>query len=437
MLVLGAVTVASLSVAVGLAPASVAAWVMVGVALVAASLGLSALVARGIDVPVRELTETAGALRAGDLTARMRSSRRDELGTLASALDSLADHWVERIEAARREEARLRTMLDAMVEAVFVTDREGKIVLTNAALDALAGSSLQGRSAIEAIRSPELHESVQQALRGSASRAELGLVTLGQTRSLAAHVAPLPSREGVVAVLHDLTELKRAESVRRDFVANASHELRTPLTSIRGFAETLLDGALGDPRMAPRFLGNILENSKRLERLVDDLLELSRAESPESAVELAEVDVARVALLVLQGLESRTAEKKIDVSLEAPSEVVLALADARALDQVLLNLVDNAVKYTPSGGRVWVRVERREGEVLIEVADDGPGIPRAHLDRIFERFYRVDKGRSREAGGTGLGLSIVRHFVQRMKGRVAVESTVGEGTTFRVVLAAA
>ncbi len=435
MLLVGGVVSASILVLADAAP-----FVRQGLAILlaaATSAALSELIARTVREPLRDMTEAADALRGGDLSMRVRSRRQDELGALGVAIDQMADQLVERFEAVRREEGRLRTMLDAMVEGVLVTDPEGKIVLTNAALIERVGSGLEGRTAIEAIRSPELHEAVQKAVRGQATSVELELVSGGQSHALTAHVAPLPKDQGVVAVLHDVTELKHADAVRRDFVANASHELRTPLTAIRGFAETLLDGALSDERTARRFVGNIVENAKRLQSLVDDLLELSRAESPDSAVELVEVDVAHVAALVLQGVEGRAVDKRQQLALEGAGDTILALGDSRALDQVLLNLIDNAIKYTPEGGRITVRLRQADGEVVIEVVDNGPGIPRAHQDRIFERFYRVDKGRARAQGGTGLGLAIVRHLVQRMQGRIAVESKVGQGSTFRVVLTAA
>jgi two-component system phosphate regulon sensor histidine kinase PhoR len=282
--------------------------------------------------------------------------------------------------------------------------------------------------------------SVKHLVQRMGGEVALELVAQGVRRSIRAQVAPLPKRQGVVAVLHDVTQLKRADAIRRDFVANASHELRTPLTSIRGFAETLLDGALSDERTAQRFVGHIGENARRLERLVEDLLELSRAESPDSRMELGRVDASALAAQLVAGVEQRALEKRLALTLEA--EPAIASADARALDQVLLNLVDNALKYTPEGGHVALRVKNvvasggpQEARVLIEVQDDGPGIPAAHLDRIYERFYRVDKGRSREQGGTGLGLSIVKHLVQRMGGEVSVESRVGHGSVFRVSLA--
>jgi two-component system phosphate regulon sensor histidine kinase PhoR len=398
------------------------------------ALVMGELLTRAIGGPLREMTEASEALRGGDLSMRVRSRGRDELGALGNAIDGMADQLVERFDDARREEGRLRTILDSMIEAVFVTDAEGAIVLTNAALTKLAAGRVEGRTAIEAIRSPELHAAVRRAItKGAGAEVELELVAQGLRRSIRAQVAPLPKRQGVVAVLHDVTQLKRADAVRRDFVANASHELRTPLTSIRGFAETLLDGALSDERTAQRFVGHIGENARRLERLVEDLLELSRAESPDSKMELVRVDASAVAAQVVAGVEQRALEKRVALAREL--EPAVASADPRALDQILLNLVDNAIKYSSEGGHVTVRVKEREGRVVIEVQDDGPGIPAAHLDRIYERFYRVDKGRSRDQGGTGLGLSIVKHLVQRMGGEVSVESRVGHGSVFRVSLA--
>ncbi len=411
--------------------------ILAGLFAVLMAVLLSEYLTRAIGQPIREMQEAADAFRRGDLSTRVRSRRRDELGALGSAIDQMADQLVDRLDAVQREEDRLRIILDAMVEGVFVTDREGRIVLTNAALAKLAGGSVEGRTAIEAIRSPDLHEAVKRATEGESREIELELSAGARRRSIKAQVAPLPTRQGVVAVLHDVTQLKRADAVRRDFVANASHELRTPLTSIRGFAETLLDGALEDERTARRFVSNIAENARRLASLVDDLLDLSRAESPDSRMELEPVDVGNVAAEVLRRVEQRAVEKRQQLALEGAGDVVLARADAHALDSVLLNLVDNAIKYTQAGGRVTVRVRQESGRVIVEVADAGPGIPSAHLDRIFERFYRIDKGRSRAQGGTGLGLSIVRHLVTRMDGEVSVESRVGKGTTFRVSLAAA
>jgi two-component system phosphate regulon sensor histidine kinase PhoR len=412
-------------------------FVVVGVGLAALLLAwlLSELLTRALVRPLAEIGRAADALAAGENSVRVRSSRKDELGLAARSFDRMADAIDARIARLSAEEAQLRTILDAMVEGVLVTDREGRIRLTNAALQKLAGR-VEGRTAVEAIRSAELHEAVEGALRGEASSVTLEIRVGVESRMLAAQVAPLPARSGVVAVLHDVTELKLADTVRRDFVANASHELRTPLTAIRGFAETLADGAIGDPVLAKRFLGRILEHAVRLQRLVDDLLELSRAESPDVAFTLGPVDVGVAVSRALRGLERNAAEKQITLGVEGLDDAPCFVeADAVALDHVLVNLVDNGVKYTPEGGRVTVHVDTTSEEgVVIEVADTGGGIAPQNLPRIFERFYRVDSGRAREVGGTGLGLAIVKHLVQRMGGEVGVESRLGRGTTFRVQL---
>ncbi len=411
--------------------------IIVGGGVFALLLGglLAELLTRSLTQPVAEIARVTAALTAGDVGVRLRSEREDELGELARSVDRMADAVDERLARMNSEEAQLRTILDAMVESVFVTDREGRIRVTNAALQRLAGR-VEGRTAVEAIRSPELHEAVGGALGGVASSVTIETRLGVDPRILAAHVAPLPGRLGVVAVLHDVTDLKLADTVRRDFVANASHELRTPLTAIRGFAETLADGAVSDPVLAKRFLGRILEHSVRLQRLVDDLLELSRAESPDVVFTLEPVDVASAVAKALRGLERSAMEKKITLGAEGlAGEALFVEADAVALDHVLVNLIDNGVKYTPDGGQVTVRVRAAGDEhVELEVADTGGGIAQAHLSRIFERFYRVDSGRAREVGGTGLGLAIVKHFTQRMGGEVSVESKLGRGTTFLVRL---
>lgn len=408
-----------------------------GIMAIVIAVLITIALSRTMVEPMRRLTRAAHELARGDLSVRLHSQRNDELGTLARALDRMANELAERMRTLRAEEARLRTMLDAMVEAVFVTDRQGLIVLTNAALDRLVGGDARGRTAVEAIRSPELHQAVQSARKGEPMAVELQVPKGAEPRILAAQVAPLPEQAGVVAVLHDVTDLKRADRIRRDFVANASHELRTPLTAVRGYAETLRDGALSDPETARRFVDMIHKHTLRLQRLVDDLLALSRAEAPELAYDLQPVDAADVVTDVVRSLESAAEEKAIGLSTDLPADLPAALASAAALDEILVNLVDNAIKYTPAGGSVTVAAFHDDGRVRLEVRDTGPGIPAASLGRIFERFYRVDQGRSRELGGTGLGLSIVKHLAQRMGADVGVESHLGEGSTFRVTLPAA
>ena len=406
-----------------------------GVLAVLLAAGLSGLLSRWVSSPLAEMAASADRLASGDLSVRTRARRDDEIGALGRALDRMADQLEDRFAHVREEEARLRAMLDAMVEAVLVADRDGRIVLSNAAFGRLAEADPIGRRVIEALRSPELHDAVARAIAGTGGRVQVEVATSRAQRTLRATVSPLPEDKGAIAVLHDVTEIERANAIRRDFVANASHELRTPLTSIRGFAETLQGGALDEPQVARRFVSSIVENSVRLSRLVDDLLELSRSESPNVQYELEPVSIEEVATKVLRGLEGQALEKKISLALDATKgKDVWAKAELRALEHVILNLVDNGVKYTHGGGSVTVRVSSTETSAVFEVEDTGQGIGAEHLPRIFERFYRVDAGRARKEGGSGLGLAIVKHLVLKMDGEIAVQSKMGKGTTFRVEL---
>jgi two-component system phosphate regulon sensor histidine kinase PhoR len=389
---------------------------------------------RTIVVPARQLTEVADALARGDLSVRTFSQRDDELGDIGRSLDRLADELNERIASLHAQENRLKTMLNAMVEAVFVTDSLGRIVLTNTALDRIAETSALGKSPSEVLRDDDLREAVRSARHGDVVSTDLNLLIAGRTRVYTAVVAPLPGRGGVVGVLHDVTKQKLADRVRRDFVANASHELRTPLTAIRGFAETLKAGAIGDAESAERFVDVILRHTLRLQALVNDLVALSRAESPEQEYELAPVDLGAAVRDVVLGLAAQADQRSLDVRIESLGGLPEVIANPRALDQVLINLIDNAIKYTPEGGRILIRAVTAADAVTLEIENTGPGIPADQLERIFERFYRVDAGRSREMGGTGLGLSIVRHLVARMGGEVDATSEPGRWTRFRLTL---
>jgi two-component system phosphate regulon sensor histidine kinase PhoR len=395
---------------------------------------LTGALSRTIVAPARQLTEVADALARGDLSVRTSSQRDDELGDIGRSLDRLADQLNERIASLHAQENRLKTMLNSMVEAVFVTDSLGRVVLTNTALDRIVETSALGKSPSEVLRSDALQDAVRSARHGEAIAADLSLQTAGRTRMFTAVVAPLPDRGGVVGVLHDVTKQKLADRVRRDFVANASHELRTPLTAIRGFAETLKAGALGDPESAERFVDVILRHTLRLQALVNDLVALSRAESPEQEYELAPVDLAAAVGDVVQGLAAQADQRALDVQIESLGGLPDIVANPRALDQVLINLVDNAIKYTPDGGRITMSADVDDDSVTLEIENSGPGIPSDQLERIFERFYRVDAGRSREMGGTGLGLSIVRHLVARMGGEIEAQSEPGRWTRFRLRL---
>lgn len=403
-------------------------------ALVAFFLTLA--LTRTLIAPATELTRVADALAAGDLSARFGHDRDDELGAIGRALDRMAAELGERVQNLRQEQDRIRTILDAMVEAVFVTDALGRITLTNRALDELVGSDAVGRTAREVVRSDELHAAVRGARKASARGVDLAIEKDGERRYFRAQVAPLPDGSGVVAVLHDVTRLEAAERIRRDFVANASHELRTPLTAIRGFTETLRSGAVEEPESAQRFLDIILKHTLRLQALVADLAALSRAESPDHRLEVEPVDVESVVVDVVRGLTTKAAQRDVQLVLEPGSGESWALGSERGLDQVMVNLVDNATKYAPSGSAVHVRILATGERVRVEVYNPGPGIAKEHHARIFERFYRIDEGRSRDIGGTGLGLAIVKHLTLKMGGEVGLESESGQGVTFWIELPA-
>lgn len=421
-----------------------------GVMALLVAIALTIVLGRALVEPARELTEVADALAAGDLSARAESDRDDELGAIGRALDRMAEQLVERIERLRAEQDRLRTVLNSMVEAVFVTDSLGRIEQTNDALDALVGSDASGKTPLEAIGNEALHEAVRRARRGGAQDVEIRIERPEETLTLRAVVASLPEDAGVVAVLHDVSALAEAARIRRDFVANASHELRTPLTAIRGFAETLRDGAIDDPEASRRFLDVIMRHALRLQALAEDMTALARAEAVGADPTLAPVDVEKAVRDAAHGLERHAEALDTTLTLEL-EEDLFALANPRSLDQVLVNLIDNAVKYSPPGATVTVRTRRVSGfgldsvtqapgkgdAAVIEVHNTGTGIAREHLARIFERFYRVDTGRSREVGGTGLGLAIVKHLCTSMKGSVTASSPEGGGVLFTVRLRAA
>jgi two-component system phosphate regulon sensor histidine kinase PhoR len=414
-------------------------WRAMGLALVLASVTavlLAYLLSAPLAASLREIMETARRLASGNLAARIRARRSDELGELGRILDHSADQLQERLQEIARERARLDAILAAMEDGVLAVDHRGTVILANQSLTtSLDLREPVGRHYMEVIRQREVGEVIEEVLRTDERReAEVELRHLNRVFALTA--VAFPGAEGTppgaVLTFHDATERHRVDRIRRDFVANASHELRTPLTSIRGFVEALEDGALEEPETAQRFLGKIRVHADRMAALVEDLLELSRLESGERPPlweEVAPSDVAEDVVVSFSGLAGRKeiALKRTDAG--APTIVT----DADRLRRILENLVENAVKYTPAGGRVEVRSgQGPDRGAVLEVRDDGPGIAAEHLPRIFERFYRVDKARSRELGGTGLGLAIVKHLAEGMGASVSVESALGRGTSFRV-----
>ncbi|QRO01056.1 histidine kinase [Archangium violaceum] len=364
------------------------------------------------------------------------NDRLEEVANLKGAIDSL-HHQLSVRNAGLDQEARILTaVLDGMAEGLWVTDAEGTVVRHNDALRGMLQTAghIVGQRPLALLRNDVLNEAVTRACReGASTRLELALEGLFP-RTLAIRVTPLgKDLPGSAAVFHDVTELRHLEKVRKDFVANVSHELRTPITAIRGYAETLQGGALKDPNVAPKMVDIIHRQSERLSELVEDLLELSRLESREVTLKVTDVPLAVAASRAAEVVRPKAQGKNITLELNVPQGLV-GRGDERGLEQVLLNLLDNAVKYTPEGGRVFVTASQEDGRCVVHVRDTGVGIEPKHLARIFERFYRVDKGRSRDMGGTGLGLSIVKHLLSAMGGEVKVESQPNEGSTFTIFL---
>ena len=412
-----------------------------------------ALVASGIAIaPVDALTTTARAMRR-DLGIRTRMTGADELGQLGEALDGLAAWVGSEKQGLEDDRNRLVAILESMTEGVLVTAgegahgdesartaRDGVVVLANAALREmfLLDRAIIGRPPMESIRVAGLDEVLERAAESRApSSGELELGGL-RPRRVFVRVAPIKAndRPGLVAVFNDVTELRRLESVRRDFVANVSHELRTPIHAIGSSAETLQSGAIDDASMARDFVDIITRQSQRLSRLVEDLLELSRIEAREWKFEMTALDVDDATAAACEAVSVAARERNATITRRVPKGL-LVHADRRALEHILVNLIDNAVKYGGAAPQIEVSAERNGDKTSIRVRDRGPGIEPRHLTRIFERFYRVDAGRSRAVGGTGLGLSIVKNLVDAMRGSVEVESAVGAGTTFTVTLCGA
>ncbi|HEY8497882.1 MAG TPA: ATP-binding protein [Limnochordales bacterium] len=381
----------------------------------------------------------------------------DELADVAQRLRDLSERIATAIQHSTRREAQLAGVLGSLVDGCIAVDAGGRVILFNQAASRLFGraaADVLGRPVMEAIRSYDLATAIGETLATGRQQMREFRVPGPEERILQVTATPLapPARAGgaggsdpdrpepapgaerwgAVALVRDVTELRRLERVRSDFVANVSHELRTPLTALKGFIEALQEGAAEDPATRTRFLEIMARETDRLVALINDLLDLSHLESRNVELRRAPVSLPELAGAVIAMFARKAAAKNLALEQDLPADLPPVLGDEDMLRQVFINLLDNAVKYTPSGRiTVRARAEPQQPTVRVEVADTGIGIPRQHLGRIFERFYRVDRARSRELGGTGLGLSIVRHIVELHGGRIEVESEVGVGTTFR------
>jgi len=389
-----------------------------------------------ISKPIKEMSSMAKAIAGGDFSKRVSISAKDEIGDLAKAFNFMTEQIRTRIEEVTSSKSRFEAVLLSMFEGIMVVDIKGTILLMNQPLKdfLLVKENPVGKKPLEIVRNIEIQEIADNSLRlkrGVESR-EIS-VFLPEEKILLLHATPIirdGKTEGAVLVFHDITELRRLERVRQDFVANVSHELRTPVASIKGYAETLLEGALEDKENAEDFLKIIYSDSDRLARLIDDLLDLSKIESGKLKLTLKPTALEPIIKRVVYGLNKQAKDKSIKIQIDTPLDLPDILADETRVAQVLLNLIDNAIKYTESKGLITISAKEKDKFVQINVSDTGVGIPEKDIPRLFERFYRVDKVRSRELGGTGLGLSIVKHIVQAHGGQVSVQSVLGQGCTF-------
>lgn len=403
-----------------------------GLIALAVAIPLAAWAASGVTARLQRVVAFARRIAQGDLSARLDEEGGDELTAMEAALNLTAERLGKNfaeIESSRHE---LATMLDSMQEAVVAVNAEGQVRWSNAVMQKIARTEIHaGRPLVHFVRDPDLLACVRGAL-------ESGEVHYGRASSLAAgcifeiNSAPLPSG-GAIAVLHDVTGIEAAERSRRDFIANVSHELRTPLTSIQGYVETLVEDPRPNPATTLEFLQIILKNASRMNRLTEDLLALASVESPDYKLTKQPIRASQLVRDAIDALGGIVVDSGIELE-SAGAPDALVMVDPDAMNQVLGNLIENAVKYGRAGRLVRVGARTLPGEIEFFVQDFGAGIASEHLERIFERFYRVDKARSREAGGTGLGLAIVKHIVQAHDGCIRAESELGSGTTFLFTL---
>jgi two-component system phosphate regulon sensor histidine kinase PhoR len=410
--------------------------VVIGIAVaIPFALVVSWLLSAPIGRRVQAIADVADRYSAGDLSRSTYDYGTDELGAVARAFDASVQELGGRIEELSRDRARMRAILAGMVEGVLVVDRQGRLQLVNrAAQDMLrVDAAATSRSYLEVIRHPDVAAQLTRALGGDEVGSQEVALARDPGRTFMARAAPVSGiGGGAVLVLHDITDLRRADQIRRDFVANVSHELRTPLTAIRGYVEALLDDP-ADADSTHKFLEIIARHTTRMERLVQDLLRLARLDARQEALDIARCDMRQLFSGVIADLSLAIEAKGQRVAIEVPVEAAQVDGDPAKLHDIVRNLVENAVNYSPDGADVRLAAARVNGVHTITVADSGPGIPQEDLGRVFERFYRVDKSRSRP-GGTGLGLAIVKHLVELHGGEARAENASTGGAVFTVTL---
>jgi two-component system phosphate regulon sensor histidine kinase PhoR len=407
-------------------------------ACVVMGAAISYVFARRQTLPISDLTSFADALSRGDLHRRTLRPEKGEIATLATSLNTMAESLSKLVAQTNKDKAELLTILSSMSEGVIATDTQQRVLLVNDAAAKLLGfdaAQVVGRRLFEVVRNEQILKAASEVV----SRSERKLISVGpvSARHLDVTLCTFPNEgpaQGLVIVAHDITQSFQYQELRKEFVANVSHELRTPLTVIKGFVETLLDGAWRDQAKSPEYLNTILRHTNQLTNLVSDLLELSRLEGQGLTARRVPIDLGAVVQRAYELLLPAAQRKNQTLDLDIAPDLRQVNGNADYIERAVANLIDNASKYTPENGHIKVRAHRNGQFAVIEVADDGIGIPKDDIPRIFERFYRVDRSRSREMGGTGLGLSIVKHVAQVHGGAVEVDSTPAKGSTFRLKL---
>ncbi len=396
------------------------------------SFGFSFRVTR----PLRQMMQVGRRMSEGDFSQKVKVRAKDEIGELAEILNQMSADLSGKIEQITEDKSQMQSILSNMVEGVLAIDSQGKVILANSAMCLMfeLDKSFYGKSYFELIRSHELNQFIQTVLSSQESKSmEFSFIYPREKDFMVQSALVERQKEGAIFaifVFHDITELKKTERIRKDFVANVSHELRTPLTSIKGFVEALKDGAINDPEKSARFLAIISQHTDRMNKIISDLLHLSQIESSDFELKIEPFLIKELFEEVLYALKPIADQKSQMVKLTLNSENQKVLGDRYRITQALTNLVDNAIKYTPLNGNIKIEGRDRGDFIEIAVIDNGIGIPEKDLPRIFERFYRVDKDRSRESGGTGLGLSIVKHIIEAHGGKVNVRSQLSKGSEF-------
>lgn len=410
---------------------------------------ISYRLAYSLTRPLELITKVAHQITNLNYKARVKIRGSDEIAQLGQAINRMADSLKLQLDTIRDSESRLQSVLENMISGVLLIDRNERIVLLNRMAEEILGLSakqLLGKRHSEAKQQIELSQMIQDCLDQRKRLREEIILYFPEERILEVSLVPLTHEDdewgGIVVVLHDISAVRRLEKMRSEFVANVSHELKTPIAAVKGFAETLLSGAMNDAETAKAFLQIIYDESERLNRLIGDILELSKIESRRIPLRFSPVHLEPSVARSMEMMQAGAERKRIALHMEVPEDLFLE-ADEDRLHQILINLISNGINYTPEGGRVRVSAETirsadsddgDDERIRISVSDTGIGIPKKDLPRIFERFYRVDKARSRSSGGTGLGLSIVKHLVELHRGTIRVESKVGVGTTFVIEL---